>query len=58
MEKKSCDLMVVNGAEAIGAADNSVEVLDRTGQVIGTLAGAKEQVAGQLFQLIEAKLIR
>ncbi len=58
MQKKSCDLMVLNGPEAIGAAENSVEVLDRSGEVIATIAGAKEQVAGELFRLVEAKLIR
>jgi phosphopantothenoylcysteine decarboxylase/phosphopantothenate--cysteine ligase len=58
MQKKSCDMMVVNGPEAIGAAENSVDVLDRTGEVIAAIAGAKEQVAGRLFQLIEERLIR
>lgn len=58
MEKKSCDLMVLNGPSAIGAAENSVEVLDRSGQVIATIAGAKEQVAQQLFRLIEKKFIK
>ncbi len=58
MQKKSCDLMVLNGPQAIGSAENNVEVLDRTGEVIATIAGAKEQVAGELFRLIEKQLIK
>ena len=58
MQKKSCDLMVLNGPEAIGSLENTVEVLDRTGQVVDTISGAKEQVAGRLFALIERQLVR
>src|SRR4051812_10686386 len=58
MQKKSCDLMVLNGPQAISSADNSVEVLDRTGEVIASISGAKEAVAAKLFQLIGERLIR
>ncbi len=58
MQKKSCDLMVLNGPQAIGSAENNVEVLDRTGEAIATIAGAKEQVAWELFGLIEKQLIK
>ncbi len=58
MQKKSCDLMVLNGPQAINSADNSVEVLDRTGEVIATISGAKENVAWELFGLIEKRLIQ
>jgi phosphopantothenoylcysteine decarboxylase / phosphopantothenate---cysteine ligase len=58
MQKKSCDLMVLNGPQAISAAENAVEVLDRSGEVISTISGAKETVAVELFRLISTKLIR
>ena len=58
MQKKSCDLMVLNGPQAIDSADNSVEVLDRSGEVVGSFSGAKESVARELFGLIEKRLIQ
>ncbi len=57
MQKKSCDLMVLNGAQAIGSEENSVEVLDRSGEIIATLAGTKDHVARGLFGLIEQRLV-
>jgi phosphopantothenoylcysteine decarboxylase/phosphopantothenate--cysteine ligase len=58
MQKKSCDLMVLNGPQAINATDNSVEVLDHSGDIVATISGAKEDVARKLFGLIEKRLIR
>jgi phosphopantothenoylcysteine decarboxylase/phosphopantothenate--cysteine ligase len=57
MEKKSCDLMVLNGSQAIGSAENSIEVIDRAGEVVARWDGAKEAVAANLFALIESRLI-
>ena len=57
MQKKSCDLMVLNGPQAISSAENTVEVLDRTGAVIANVSGTKEIVAAELFRLIAARLI-
>ncbi len=57
MEKKSCDLMVLNGPEAIGAAENAIEVIDRAGVLIACLEGSKQDVASRLFGVIEQKLI-
>src|SRR5436190_8661984 len=57
MQKKSCDLMVLNGPQAISSAENTVEVLDRTGEVIANVSGTKESVAIELFRLIAARLI-
>jgi len=58
MQRKHCDLMVLNGPQAIDSTENSIEVIDATGQVIATIAGPKPQVARELFQLIAARLIR
>lgn len=56
-EKKSCDLMVLNGPAAMDALDNTVEVLDRSGTVLAQLAGAKESVARGIFAVIEQRLM-
>lgn len=57
LERKRCDLIVVNGPAAIGASDTSVEVLDRAGQVVGAFSGGKQQVAQQILDAIERRLI-
>ncbi len=57
LEKKSCDLMVVNGVDAMHAETNSVEILEPSGQSIGTFEGLKEAVAKDIFSLIEQRLI-
>jgi phosphopantothenoylcysteine decarboxylase/phosphopantothenate--cysteine ligase len=58
LEKKHCDLMVSNGAEAMHSLDNSVEIIDPSGLVLGSLAGPKEEVARGIFAVIEERLIR
>jgi phosphopantothenoylcysteine decarboxylase/phosphopantothenate--cysteine ligase len=56
-EKKACDLMVLNGPEAMHSLENHVEILDRQGNVLSTLAGPKEDVARGIFAVIEERLI-
>ncbi|HEX3997224.1 MAG TPA: phosphopantothenoylcysteine decarboxylase [Pirellulales bacterium] len=57
LEQKHCDLIVVNGVAAIGATDNTVEILDRSGRVVAALAGSKDEVARSIFALIQSRLI-
>ena len=58
LERKSCDLIVLNGPDAMDAMDNQVEVLDRSGAVALALAGSKEQVARGILQAITERLIQ
>ncbi len=58
LEKKHCDLMVLNGPEAMHSLSNNVEIIDPEGQVIEMLAGRKEDVARGIFAVIERRLIR
>lgn len=58
LEKKSCDLIVSNGPQAMNSTDNEVEIIDRQGQVIETLSGPKEDVARGILRVIQARLIR
>jgi phosphopantothenoylcysteine decarboxylase/phosphopantothenate--cysteine ligase len=58
LERKSCDMIVLNGPGAIDAESNQVEVLDRAGAVVAALAGPKEVVARGLLHAIQARLIR
>lgn len=57
LEKKSCDLIVLNGPSAMDALDNQVEILDRTGQVVARLTGTKESVARGIWAAIGERLI-
>jgi phosphopantothenoylcysteine decarboxylase/phosphopantothenate--cysteine ligase len=57
LEKKRCDLIVSNGPEAISAADNRVEVIDRSGRVVASLAGSKQEVARGILQVIAQQLL-
>jgi phosphopantothenoylcysteine decarboxylase / phosphopantothenate---cysteine ligase len=58
LERKSCDLIVLNGPAAMDAADNRVEVLDRTGAVVASLAGSKALVARGILRTIQERLIK
>src|SRR5277367_2514232 len=54
LRAKNCNWIVLNGPSAIGADDNSVEVLDGSGQVVTKFAGAKPEVARHLITWITA----
>jgi phosphopantothenoylcysteine decarboxylase / phosphopantothenate---cysteine ligase len=58
LERKSCDLIVLNGPSAMDAVDNQVEVLDRSGAVVAALAGSKEKVARGILRAIEERLVQ
>jgi len=55
--KKSCDLIVLNGPAAMDAADNQVEVIGKSGEVVAQYAGAKLAVARGVLQTIQQRLI-
>jgi phosphopantothenoylcysteine decarboxylase/phosphopantothenate--cysteine ligase len=57
LEKKSCDLIVLNGPEAMNSHTNSVEVLDRTGQVVKAIQGSKDEVGRGILRVIQQQLI-
>ena len=57
LEKKSCDLIVLNEPSAMNSSDNSVEIIDRQGQVAAQLTGSKEMVAREIFRVIHERLI-
>jgi phosphopantothenoylcysteine decarboxylase/phosphopantothenate--cysteine ligase len=57
LERKNCDLIVVNGPQTLHAADAEVEVLDREGRVLGTFSGHKSDVAREVLREIQRRLI-
>ncbi|MGD0384044.1 MAG: phosphopantothenoylcysteine decarboxylase [Thermoguttaceae bacterium] len=58
LERKNCDLIVVNGPRAIHAPDTQVEILDASGRAAANFAGTKQEVARQVFRVIEERLIQ
>ncbi|MBX7071912.1 MAG: phosphopantothenoylcysteine decarboxylase [Pirellulales bacterium] len=58
LERKSCDLIVLNGPDAMNALDNQVEIIDRHGDVLAAISGAKEAVATAILRVIDEQLIR
>jgi phosphopantothenoylcysteine decarboxylase/phosphopantothenate--cysteine ligase len=57
LERKHCDLVVSNGAEAISSRDNRVEVLAADGTVLAALSGSKELVAEGILAIVQKRLI-
>jgi phosphopantothenoylcysteine decarboxylase/phosphopantothenate--cysteine ligase len=57
LEEKSCDLMVINGPQAMHSLQNEVELLGRDGQVLDRFEGSKQEVGRRIFQVIQQRLI-
>jgi len=57
LERKSCDLIVTNGPAVIHSPRTSVEVLGKTGKLLATFSGDKQQVAVDLLEVIATHLI-
>ena len=58
LEKKSCDLMVLNGPSAMNALDTEIELIDKQGEVVAQLSGSKENVARSIVAEIERRFIK
>ncbi len=58
LERKRCDLIVVNGPAAMHAADTKIEVIDARGDVLAVVAGSKRRVAKAILRVIEQQLMR
>jgi phosphopantothenoylcysteine decarboxylase/phosphopantothenate--cysteine ligase len=57
LEKKSCDLMVLNGPQAIDSESSRVEILDRAGHMVAEIEGSKETVADTILRVVQSRLI-
>ncbi len=57
LERKNCDLIVLNGPAAIQASDTRVEVIDRFGTTVAQLSGSKLAVGREIVRLIRQQLI-
>jgi phosphopantothenoylcysteine decarboxylase/phosphopantothenate--cysteine ligase len=57
LHRKCCDLVVLNGPQAIDSPNNSVEIIDPSGQVIAAFSGPKRSVGRAIFLEIQQRLI-
>jgi phosphopantothenoylcysteine decarboxylase/phosphopantothenate--cysteine ligase len=57
LERKSCDLIVLNGPDAMTSSQNSIELLNPQGEAILKSQGSKLEVAEQIMAVIEKRLI-
>jgi phosphopantothenoylcysteine decarboxylase / phosphopantothenate---cysteine ligase len=57
LEKKHCDLIVLNGTAAMDADDNEIEMLNQAGHVVLSAQGSKDEVAKRILQVIQEQLI-
>jgi phosphopantothenoylcysteine decarboxylase/phosphopantothenate--cysteine ligase len=57
LQKKCCDLVVLNGASAIESANNSVEIIAPSGDVIDSIEGSKKNVAEAILNIIGERLV-
>jgi len=57
LERKSCDLIVVNGPETMHAEDASIEVIRAGGQSLLTASGSKLDMAREILRVIQDHLV-
>ncbi len=57
LEKKCCDMIVLNGPQAMDADENSVDILDKDGQVVCSVSGSKDLVAQSVMRAIRQKTL-
>jgi phosphopantothenoylcysteine decarboxylase/phosphopantothenate--cysteine ligase len=57
LERKKCDLIVLNGPGSIHGPTTEAEVIDPSGSVIAAMSGSKVEVAKQIIAVIERRLI-
>lgn len=56
LERKCCDLIVLNGPAAMNSTENSVEVFDVSGERVGQFQGPKLLVARGILRVIDERL--
>ena len=54
LERKSCDLIVVNGPEAIHAAETRVEILGKNGHALGQLFGRRRATSPGAYSTLSS----
>lgn len=56
MQRKLCDLVVVNGVAAINSPNNQIEILNRAGTVVAAATGTKQKLAKLILRVLFEQL--
>jgi phosphopantothenoylcysteine decarboxylase/phosphopantothenate--cysteine ligase len=56
LQRKLCDLVVVNGVAAINSPNNEIEILDRKGSVVAAAIGSKQKLAKLIVRVVFEQL--
>jgi phosphopantothenoylcysteine decarboxylase/phosphopantothenate--cysteine ligase len=57
LERKSCDLVILNGPGSIHSPTTLLEIMNRDGEILAEVAGTKEEAAREVFRVIAEQLI-
>ncbi|MEX0793228.1 MAG: phosphopantothenoylcysteine decarboxylase [Pirellulaceae bacterium] len=57
LERKSCDLMVLNGPAAMNSAASAIEILAPDGSVVASHEGDKRMLAERIMAIVQTRLI-
>ncbi|MDO5553748.1 MAG: phosphopantothenoylcysteine decarboxylase [Planctomycetia bacterium] len=57
LQRKCCDLIVLNDSRAINSHETEVEIIADQGETVGTFSGTKRQVASGIMKLITQRLV-
>lgn len=55
LEKKQCDLIVLNGPEAMNSDQNAIELIDASGNIVRKFEGPKTKVASEIIEEIDLR---
>jgi len=56
MQRKSCNMMVLNGPQAMDSGENEIEIFAEDGTSLGNCRGEKLDVARNLMRIIQQRL--
>ncbi len=57
LQRKLCDLVVVNGVGAINSPHNEIEILNPAGEVVLAASGTKQKLAKQIIRVLDEQLL-
>ena len=57
LERKNCDLIILNEPTAMDSKDNHIQMLNCDGDVVLTTTGRKMEIAKEIFAVIDSHLI-
>lgn len=58
LERKSADLIVVNGPGSIHSPNTDMEIIDAAGDVLATTSGSKDDAARVVMRVVSERLVR